>query len=87
MSEIEPTTPEFVAGYFKGLAEAAVRDYNVFTLTIFAVLASIAFGIFRGLAYATGLYAVLRFISEATGGIINSVHNLAGAIVGRDNNG
>lgn len=71
---------EFIAGYFKGLGEAVVRDYNVFGLAIFAILASAAWGVFRGLAYATGLYAILRFLSDAVGGIINAVHNLAGAV-------
>lgn len=71
----EPTTPEFIKGYFKGLGKASVRDYNVFTLVIFAVLGSAGFGIFRGLAYATGLYAILRFMSDATNGVINAIRS------------
>lgn len=64
---------QFVTEYFEDFGKAARNDYGTFTMVLFAMFATIAFGIFRGLAYATGLYAVLHVISNAVNGIINAL--------------
>lgn len=73
MQPQEETVTEFVSGYFTGLVKAAHTDYNTFTMVLFAVFASLAFGVARGLAYATGLYAVLHFLAGAMSSISQSI--------------
>lgn len=76
----EESVVEFVTGYFKSFADAATKDYNTFTMVIFAVFASIAFGLIRGMAYATGLYAVLHMVAGALSSVSGSIAHVGNCI-------
>ncbi len=80
MQPQEESISQFVSGYFTGLVKAARSDYNTFTMVLFAIFASLAFGVARGLAYATGLYAVLHFLAGAMSSVSQSIGYVGNAI-------